>query len=505
MEYLIGVDIGTLGSKGIIIDAEGRIISQKFVEHDIKVLKPGWVEQNPEVFWNDFKTITKTLISEAKIANGKIEAVGISGLVPDVVPVDSSGKPIRDCIIYMDRRAVNEAEIVRQKIGEKKLYEISGNAIDPYFAGYKCLWFQLNERNNYKKTWKVLDGSKYVVYKLTERAVLDSATGPLFAPFFNLRAKGWDNWLLSELGVEKEKLPEIVSPIDVIGEVTKGASKETGLPEGCKVIAGGPDYQFSAFSAGLTAPGDTMIMYGTTGLLAIVLDRPLFDPRLVNSLYILPNRYMSFGGMATTGALVRWFRDQFGFIEKEIERWSGISAYSLLDSEAIKTPPGSDGLVVLPYFMGERTPIWDPAARGTIIGLTLYHTRGHIFRALLESTGYALRHHLEIIRELNINIKRIVAVNGGARSGLWRQIVSDILGMPQQYISNAMGAPYGDAFLAGVAVKIFKSAEEINKFIKIDVETRPNEENSEIYTKLYDIYKKLYPTLKDYMKRLAML
>jgi xylulokinase len=172
-------------------------------------------------------------------------------------------------------------------------------------------------------------------------------------------------------------------------------------------------------------------MYGTTGLLGMVLNKPLFDPRLVNSLYIIPNMYMSFGGMSTIGALVRWFRDEFGFVEREVEKLTGINAYSLLDREAENIPPGSDGLIVLPYFMGERTPIWDPLARGVILGLTLYHTRGHIFRALLESTGYALRQHIEIARELGIDIRRVVAVDGGARSKLWRQIVSDIIEMPQ--------------------------------------------------------------------------
>jgi len=503
MEYLIGVDIGTLGSKGIIIDSGGNIISQQFVEHDIKILKPGWVEQNSEVFWNDFKIIVKFLIEHAKINPERIAAVGISGLVPDVVPVDDSGNPIRDCIIYMDRRAVKEAEWVKNIMDEERIYDVSGNAIDPYFAGYKCLWFQRNEPHNYLKTWKILDGSKYVVYKLTSREVLDYATGPLFAPFFNIRSKTWDRKTLNILNFDVEKLPDIVSPIDIIGEVTKNASIETGLPEGCKVIAGGPDYQFSAFSAGLTSPGDTMIMYGTTGLLAIVLDRPLFDPRLVNSLYILPNRYMSFGGMATTGALVRWFRDQFGFLEKEVERLTGINAYNLLDAEASSIPPGSDGVVILPYFMGERTPIWDPTARGVIIGLTLYHTRGHIYRALLESTGYALKQHLEIAKELGISIKRVVAVNGGAKSPLWRGIVSDIIGLPQQYISTTMGAPYGDAFLSGVAVKIFDKPEDINNFIKVDEETNPNIKNSTIYAKFYDVYSKLYPSLKDYMRKLA--
>ncbi|MEM2016678.1 MAG: FGGY family carbohydrate kinase, partial [Nitrososphaerota archaeon] len=338
-EYLLGIDIGTLGSKGVIINADAEVIAQKFIEHDIKVLRPGWVEQDPEVFWNDFKTLTKLLINDSKINPSNIVGVGISGLVPDVVPIDEFGKPIRNCIIYMDRRAVREAEWVKERIGHEKIYMRSGNAIDPYFAGYKCLWFKFNEPENYKKTWRILDGSKYVVFKLTEKDVLDSSTGPLFAPFFNLLNREWDKEILNELNFEAEKLPDIASPIEIIGEVTAEASKETGLNEGTKVIAGGPDYQFSAYSVGISSLGDTMIMYGTTGLLGLTLDKPLFDPRLVNSIYIVPNMYMSFGGMSTIGALVRWFRDEFGFVEREAERLTGVSAYSLLDREAEKVPP----------------------------------------------------------------------------------------------------------------------------------------------------------------------
>jgi len=502
-EYLLGIDIGTLGSKGVIIDSNGQMLSQKFIEHGIKVLKPGWVEQDAEVFWNDFKTIVRALINNSGINPSNIVALGISGLVPDVVPIDISGRPLRDCIIYSDRRAVKEAEFVREKIGEEKVLRVSANAIDPYFAGYKCLWFKNSEPENYNKTWKILDGSKYVVFKLTGNTVLDHSTGPLFAPFFNLEKRTWDANILGELEFDADKLPEIVSPSEIIGEVTKKASKEVGLSEGTQVIAGGPDYQFSAYSVGITSVGDTMVMYGTTGLLGLVLDKPLYDPRFVNSIYILPGTYISFGGMATTGALVRWFRDEFGFVEREVERLTGLSAYSLLDREAERIPPGSDGLIVLPYFMGERTPIWDPMARGLIFGLTLYHTRAHIFKAILESTGYALRQHMEIARELGVEVRRIVAVNGGARSRLWRQIVSDILEMPQQYISKATGAPYGDAFLAGVAVKIFKDPAQIREYVKIDEEIRPNPENSKKYRELYKIYLELYPKLRENMHKLS--
>ena len=500
-EYLLGVDIGTLGSKGVIIDSEGKILAQHFVEHGIKILKPGWVEQNPESYWEDFVTIVKTLLSKTNIKPSRIISVGISGLVPDVIPINAEGKPLRDCIIYMDRRAIKEAEEVKKKMDEE-VRKISGNAIDPYFAGYKCLWIKNHEPEVYKKTWKILDGSKYVVFKLTGEAVLDHSTGPLFAPFFDLTNKCWHQGMLNSLNFDPNKLPPIYSPSDIVGEITSEASDQTGLAEGTAVIAGGPDYQFSALSIGLTEPGEAMTMYGTTGLLALVIDRPLHEPRLVNSIYLVPHRYMTFGGMATTGALVRWFRDQFGMVERGVEGLTGLSAYSLLDREAERIPPGSDGLIILPYFMGERTPIWDPRARGVVFGLTLYHTKAHVFRAILESAGYALRQHIEIVKELGIHVKRVIAVDGGAKSRLWRQIISDIIRLPQQYVSEAPGAPYGDAFLAGVATGVFKDVAQIKEYVRVDEETKPNEENSKTYDKLYKIYLTLYPSLREQMHSL---
>ena len=502
-EYLLGVDIGTLGSKGVIIDSEGKILVQHFVEHGIKIPKPGWAEQDPESYWQDFVVIVKTLLSKVDIKPSRIIGVGVSGLVPDVIPVNSEGKPLRDCIIYMDRRAIEEAEEVKRKIGEEEIHKISGNAIDPYFAGYKCLWVKNKEPDVYKKTWKILDGSKYVVFKLTGETVLDHSTGPLFAPFFDLINKRWHQGILNNLDFDLNKLPTICSPSDIVGEITKEASDKTGLSEGTAVIAGGPDYQFSALSIGLIEPGEAMTMYGTTGLLALVIDRPLHEPRLVNSIYLVPHTYMTFGGMATTGALVRWFRDQFGLLEKGVERLTGLSAYSLLDREAERIPPGSEGLIILPYFMGERTPIWDPRARGVVFGLTLYHTKAHVFRAILESAGYALRQHIEIVKELGIQVRRVIAVDGGAKSRLWRQIVSDIIGLPQQYVSDAPGAPYGDAFLAGVATGVFKDIAQIREYVRVDEETKPNEENSKIYDKLYKIYLTLYPNLKKQMHSLS--
>lgn len=502
-EYLLGVDIGTLGSKGVLISNEGRIVNSFFVEHGLHIPRPGWAEQDPDrIYWNDFKIICHSLLKNSGIAPSKIAAVGISSLSPDACPIDESGNPVRPCLIYMDRRSINECNQVRETFGDDEILKITGNTIDPYFAGYKILWIMRNEPENYRRTWKFLNACKYVVYKLTDTPSIDISNAVLYAPFFNVETKSWSEKICAELGFDKDKLPKVYELGQIIGEVTRKSSIETMIPEGTPVISCGPDAFMSYYSVGGLDHGDSVLMYGTTGCWGIIVDKPIWDRRFVNSFYISGKTVMT-GAILSVGALVRWFRDQFGFVEREVEKLTGLNAYGLLDLEAEKVPPGCDGLVVLPYFMGERTPIWDPLARGVILGLTLYHTRSHIFRALLESTGYALRQHIEIARELGIDIKRIVAVDGGARSKLWRQIISDIIEMPQQYVSKAAGAPYGDAFLAGVAVKIFRKPEEIREYITIDEETKPNPENSKTYNQLYKIYLDLYPKLRENMHKLT--
>lgn len=497
-DYLLGVDIGTLGSKGILIDAEGKVLAEHYAEHDVNVIRPGWVEQDPETcYWGDFKKIVKNLFRTSGVDPKNLAGIGVSGLTPDAAPVDKSAKPVRPCIIYMDRRAHEECEWTRENIGFEKAFKISGNTLDPYFAGYKILWYRRNEPDNYARTWKILNADKFVILKLTGESVIDYGVATITAPLFDYQKKKWSEEICQAMEIDIEKLPTPYYCHEVVGEVTSQAENETGIPKGTPVIAGGPDAMFSLLSVGGTKDGESCFSYGTTGCWVIVQDEPRFDPRLINTYYAVPDKYVSAGGMIAVGALVRWFRDQFGHVEKSVSAPLGISAYKVLDLEAEKVPAGCDGLVVLPYFMGERTPIWDTEAKGVILGLTLYHTRAHVYRALLESAGYGLRHHMEITKAIGINVKEIIAVDGGAKSRLWRQIVTDITGFPQSYAPDVLGAPFGDAFLAGVGVGMFKDFESIKKFVEIKDETKPNRKSYEVYSKLYNAYRNLYEHTKN--------
>ncbi|MEM4246313.1 MAG: FGGY-family carbohydrate kinase, partial [Candidatus Bathyarchaeia archaeon] len=462
-----------------------------------QVLRPGWVEQDPEAcYWHDFVEISRILLKRSGVKPRDVVGVGVSSLAPDVAPVDRQGKPVRPCIIYMDRRAQAECEWVRKNVGEEKVFQVSGNAIDSYFAGYEVLWLLRNEPENYRRTWKMLNADKYVILKLTGEAVIDHGTAAIFAPFFDYRKKRWSEEMCQLTNVDIDKLPRSYEGHEVIGEVTLEGEKQTGLAKGTPVVAGGPDAMQSAYSVGALLNGDSVFVSGTTGCWVIVQDEPKFDPRFVNTCY-LGGSYTSVGAMVTTGALVRWFRDQFGQPEIEKAGKTGLTAYRILDQEAEKIPPGSDGLITIPYFMGERTPIWDPNAKGIIFGLNLYHTKAHIYRSLLESTGYALRQHMEIAKEVGMKINNMVATNGGAKSKLWRQIISDVTGYRQLYVPEARGAPYGDAFLAGVGVGMFKDFSEIKKFVKVEEEVIPDGRFVDRYSKLYEVYQRLYPHTKD--------
>ena len=505
-EYLLGFDVGTLGSKGLLINREGTVAAEYYVEHNVNIIRPGWVEQDPiTCYWRDFIEIVQVLLKISRIDPRDIRCIGTSGLTPGLLAIDRDLKPIRPCIIYMDRRAQNECTWVKEHIGEEEIFRVGGNTIDPYFAGYKILWYLRNEPGNYNRTWKILNPNGCITSRLTGEAGIDHWTASQFSPLYDYRKGKWSECMCQELGIDPDKLPELYDSEDIVGEVTREAARDTGLAKGTPVVATGYDGVQSLFSVGALNDGESAFMYGTTGCWMIVQDEPRFDHRFINASNPSAGKYVILGGMATTGALVRWFRDQFGHLEMNMGRSIGVSPYEILDLEAEKVPPGSCGLVTLPYFMGERTPIWDPAAKGMIFGLTLSHTRAHVYRALLESTGYGLKHHMDIAKSVGIRFSRMIAVNGGAKSRLWRQIVSDITGSPQEYVSMAPGAPFADAYVAGMGVGVFKSLSDIKGFIEVDEIVMPDPRHYSLYSKLYEIYLKLYKNTREEAEKLHLI
>lgn len=496
----MGIDIGTSRVKTVITDLNGNVISSYDVDNEVNFLRPGWVEQTPDYHWWE-KTVEaiKGCIKLARISPESILAVGISGLSVNLVPIDKNGKVIRPAILYMDTRSIPEIDWLKDKVGNNVFLRINGNPISHRMLVPKILWYMKNEPENYDKTWKIIVSSHgYVIYRLCGEIVTDYYVADMTG-LSNYKQGKWSDEICNLINIDTDKLPSISASYEIAGYISRSASKATGLPEDIPVITGSCDANISTLSIGVINAGESMLSYSTVGAAYICVSKPVVHRGLYFGHYVRPGYWVSVIAMQCAGAIVKWFRDQFGYEEKKIAEKQKLSTYQILDEKAAYIPPGSDGLVVLPYFMGERSPIMDPKARGVIFGLTLFHTKIHLYRAILEAFGYGLLHHVEILKEMGINIRKWLAVNGGAKSRLWRQIISDITGIPQYYAVNHPGAPLGDAFLAGIGIREIKNWNTIKKWVRFDEITRPNIRNRKIYKKLYKVYRDLYIKLKDDM------
>lgn len=505
--YLMGFDIGTQGSKGIIIDFDGNLAAYSYRPHDVIHKKPGWSEHDAlGTWWGDFVSVSRDLLSKSGIAPQSIASIGISGLFPCMLPLDEEGKPLRNAILYgIDTRTEEEIRILNEQIGRKKIWELSKGELSTQSVGPKILWFKRNEPELFKKTKMFLQASEFVVAQLTGKYVADRSTAKETAPFYNFGAGEWDDDMCREVGIVKEQLPEIREAYDIAGTVTPQASALTGLCEGTPVVAGTGDFLAELLSMGGKS-GDTLLTYGSTMIIFHMTDKPVFVDSLTTVIYPVDGLYVVGGGTAASASITKWFRDEFGSDELNIEKQKGINAYEQLSDSASAVPAGSDGLVILPYFAGERSPIWDPRAQGVIAGLTLSHTKAHIYRAILEGTCYSVRHHLDVMRSAGLDISRLISTGGGIKSGLWTQIMSDVTGSEQLCFSNSMGAPAGDAYLAGIGVGAFKDMSVMReKWIKTPWAVKPDTGNMGIYDRYYEVYRSLYPALKKQMHMLAQI
>ncbi|GAB4472224.1 MAG: FGGY-family carbohydrate kinase [Anaerolineae bacterium] len=500
-KYLLGIDIGTYESKGVITTLDGRVVSAQVSPHKMDIPRQGWAEHDPEgVWWGDFVSITRRLIAESGVDPRDILGVGLSTIAPDVLPVDKDCKPLRKGgILYgVDTRAAVEIEELNAAIGAETIFKKTGNMLSSQATGPKILWLKKNEPEVYKKAYKFVTASTFLVARLTGNYVIDHLTGSFCLPLYDFEKRQWDDSLTKEI-VELDRLPELRWANEVAGYVTAEAAGITGLLEGTPVIVGTADAASEAVSVGVTDPGQMMLMYGSTIFMIEVLDKPVMDTRLWANPYLFEGTSALLAGMATSGSLTRWFRDHITTDLVKAEEEGGPNAYGAITQEALAIPPGSEGLLVLPYFSGERTPINDPRARGVYFGLTLAHTRAHMFRAAIEGISYGVRHHLDIMREIGAEPHEIIAVGGGTKSPLWLQTVSDVCQVPQKVPAVTLGASYGDAFLAGMGAGVFQSPAEINKWLTDIRVVEPNPAVAPIYDRYMKLYLELYNSTKDLM------
>ncbi|MDQ3965340.1 MAG: FGGY-family carbohydrate kinase [Actinomycetota bacterium] len=488
-ELLLGVDIGTSSSKGVLAGPDGEVIATAVRPHDLSLPRPGWAEHDAEkIWWEDFRTISAELMQEA---GGEVAAVCASGIGPCLLPADAEGRPLRPAILYgIDTRSTREIEELSERYGAETILERCGSPLTTQAVGPKLLWLRRNEPQIWEQTRYFLMASSFIVHRLTGEYVLDHHSASQCDPLYDIGKNRWIEEWASEIAPGLA-LPRLLWPSEVAGEVTPAAAEATGIPAGTPVAAGTIDAWSEAASVGVRKPGDVMLMYGTTMFMVEVLSKAAASPSLWGTVGLFPGTRNLAAGMVTSGALTAW-----------LKKISGDLPYEKLVEEAAGVAPGSNGLVVLPYFAGERTPLFDPKARGVICGLTLSHERGHLYRALLEATAYGVRHIFEVMQEAGGGGRRLVAVGGGTKGGLWTKIVSDVTGKTQELPKVTIGASYGDAFLAAIASSLAESSAEWNS---ISAVVEPDAELNEAYSTLYGIYRDLYPATRIQTHALAEL
>ena len=485
----LGVDIGTFESKGVLVDKTGTIRAQAARPHKMLVPRAGWAEHRAEEdWWGDFVFITKTLLAEAKVMPEEIAAIATSAIGPCMLPVDANGTALRNGVLYgVDTRASAQVARLNALIGEDRILAICGNALTSQSVGPKILWLKEEEPEVFARTEMVLSATSYLTHKLTGEYVIDHYTAANFAPLYDVGRQDWSDALAPEI-LPLTKLPKLMWSTEISGHVTARAAKENGLAVGTPVTCGTIDAAAEAVSVGVAQPGTMMMMYGSTIFIIEVMDRPIRDARLWSAPWLFPGTHASMAGLATSGTLTHWFRDQMA------RDLAPEQAFAQLYKEAEASPKGARGLLCLPYFSGERTPIHDPMAKGAFFGLNLTHQRGDLYRAVLEGIASGTAHVLETYAELGASPTRVMAVGGGVKNAVWLQATSDLSGVAQIVSQKSIGASFGNAFLAALAIGEVQPG-EIAGWNPVSYRIVPQEVTA--YARQYPLWKRLDTQTRD--------
>lgn len=485
MKVFLGVDVGTSSTKGVAVNINGEVLSTAVRQHEVRRQRDGLVEMDGSIWWDEFRSICSELFEES----GKnFDAVGVSGMGPCVMLTDKEENPTAPSALYgVDSRALKQIASLEQELGAAAIYEKSNNVLSTQSGGPKLRWFSENLPEAYSKAKRFHMPASFLVSKLTGEYILDHQSASQMVPIYDFAAQEWNlDW--AEAIAPGIDLPRLAFAWDKAGEVKASVASEIpGLTMGTPVAVGTIDAWAEGVSVGATRVGDLMLMYGTTLFMVANSDRKIKHPAMWSTTGLSSNQWNLAGGMSTTGALTSWIR-----------KLAGMPSYSQLVQEAEKSGIGANGLLMLPYFQGERTPIQDPDARGTITGLHLKSTRGDLYRAALEATAYGIRHNVATYIAAGLKPKRVIGVGGGTQSKLWPQIVSDVIGLPQVIKEKRIGAAYGDAF---IAAKLLDPGLSIDSWNPTQVELLPT--HNCVYEENYSLYLKLYEATVDIQHALA--
>jgi xylulokinase len=486
---LLGIDIGTSSAKGLLATPDGAVVATAVREHALSLPRPGWAEHDAEeVWWRGVLALCHELVPAA---GARLAGLCVSGIGPCVVPCDAALRALRPAILYgIDTRATEEITELEDRFGADAILARGGSALSSQALGPKLLWLRGREPEVWSRTAGWYMASSFVVARLTGEYVLDRHSASQCDPLYDIATGDWAaDWASEVCG--DVALPRLAWPGEVVGTVHEAGATATGIPVGTPVMAGTIDAWAEAFSVGVRRAGDLMLMYGSTMFLVEVAASAERHPGLWLTAGVEPGSLSLAAGMATSGSLTAWLRSLVGGVD-----------YAQLVAEATDSPVGSRGLVALPYFAGERSPLFDPDARGVIAGLTLSHTRGDLFRAVYEAIGYGIRHILETFAATGASPQRIVAVGGGTQGDLWTRVVSDICRLRQTVPEQTIGACYGDALLAAIGTGL--AAPETD-WTRARAVVTPDEPNADAYDDLYDLYRQLHPATAEIQHELSAL
>jgi len=497
--YIIAYDLGTTGNKATIFDNEGNLVASAFKSYQTYYSGNLNVEQNPEDWWNAVCNATKELLEKSRINKSMLACLTFSGQMMGCVPVDKNGEPLGHALIWADQRGTKQAELLISKLGKEYIYQTVGHRPSASYSAAKIMWIKDNESDRFKRIYKVLHAKDFIVARMTGNFYTDysDASG---TNLFDINNLTWSDEIIKAAGLVKDILPEAVPSTKVVGKLKNSVAIELGLIEGIPVVIGGGDGCCAAAGAGVIAPGTTYHYLGSSSWIGLATEKPIIDPlmRTFNWVHVIPGLYSPTGTMQAAGASYQWARDVLCPTEiKEAEEKS-VSPYQIMDEKVAKIPTGSSNLLYLPYLMGERSPYWNPSAKGAFVGLTIKHTREHMIRSVMEGVALNMRIIMNSFIEQGAVINKIRLIGGGAKGNVWRRILADVFNKTI-IIPNLLdeATSMGAALIGGVGVGIYSDFDFINKMFRIKEIINPDENNSKIYNRIYPAFKGAYKGLKE--------
>ncbi len=495
MTFFLGIDVSTTATKALLIGPDGEVVSVASSEYNYETPRPMWTEQHPHLWWQATVASIRRVLAESGVNPADVRGVGLTGQMHGLVLLDEKGQVLRPAILWNDQRTAAECDEIRARLGKDRLIQITGNDALTGFTAPKILWVRNNEPEIFARARHILLPKDYVRYRLTGEFAIDKADGA-GTILFDLKTRDWSREVLETLEIPPEWLPPTFEGPQITGRVTPEAAEETGLKAGTPVMAGGGDQSAQAVGVGAVEPGVVALTLGTSGVVFASTQEPFIEPegRLHAFCHAVPERWHLMGVMLSAGGSLRWYRDTIA---------PGMDFDTLL-APAAAVPPGSEGLLYLPYLTGERTPYPDPLARGAFVGLTVRHTQAHMTRAVLEGVAFGLRDSFELMKAVGLaEITQVRASGGGARSPLWRQILADVLGVELVTVNTTEGAAYGAALLAATGAGVFPDVPAAcTAVVTVTGRTEPGPA-SRFYEEMYPLYRALYPALRPTFNAVA--